>query len=125
MGFVFIITRACHILPNRFLGVLGNHSGFPIQRLCLSGDANVCASISHDNFVKFWNVENIKNTKLNASSKSKSKSLKNKKLTSSGKAENFFADLIDTPDGDDEEGDDWNESGEDSSDDSDSDSDDS
>jgi hypothetical protein len=51
--------------------------------------------------------------------------LKNKKLTSSGKAENFFADLIDTPDGDDEEGDDWNESGEDSSDDSDSDSDDS
>jgi WD repeat-containing protein 55 len=71
--------------------------------MCLSNNGNVCASISHDNSVKFWNVENIKNIKLNASSKSKSKSLKNKKITSSGKSENFFADLIDKEDDDDDE----------------------
>lgn len=73
--------------------------------MCLSNDGNVCASISHDNSVKFWNVENIKSIKLNASSKSKSKSLKNKKITSSGKSENFFADLIDKDEEEEEEDD--------------------
>jgi hypothetical protein len=87
--------------------------------MCLSNDGNVCASISHDNSVKFWNVENIKNIKLNASSKSKSKSLKNRKITSSGKSENFFADLIDEEDDEEEDGSDEEE------DDSDDDSDDS
>ncbi len=121
--------RACHILPNRFLGILGSHSSdFPIQKLCLSNDRNVCASISHDECVRFWNVENIKEKVLNASSKSKSKKLKNKKLTVKGKAENFFSDLIedekDDDDDDDDESEDsdedfsQDESGDDSSDDS-------
>jgi hypothetical protein len=124
--------RACHILPNRFLGVLGQHDGFPIQNLCLSPDGNVCASISHDEYVKFWNVENIKSIKIDAQSKSKSKSLKDKKLTTKGKSDNFFSDLFengededdenDSLDEDDDSDDDSNdESGSDDSDDSDSD----
>ena len=51
-------------MPNRFLGIVGKHDGFPIQNLCLSSDGNVCASISHDENVKFWNVENIKDIKI-------------------------------------------------------------
>jgi hypothetical protein len=86
--------------------------------MCLSNNGNVCASISHDNSVKFWNVENIKNIKLNASSKSKSKSLKNKKITSSGKSENFFADLIDKEDDDEEEDSDDSDNSDDNSEDS-------
>jgi len=85
--------RACSILPNRFLGILGNHDGFPIQSMCLSSDGNVVASISHDEYVKFWNVENIKSLKIDAQSKSKNKTLKNKKINSKGKSDNFFADL--------------------------------
>ena len=101
--------RACSILPNRFLGVLGNHDGFPIQNLCLSNDGNVCASSSFDSCVKFWNIENIRNIKLDAQSK-RNKKLKNKKITASGKTDNFFADLDESKgDGSDEDSDDDDE----------------
>jgi hypothetical protein len=86
------------LFPNRFLGVVGAHIGFPIQHLCLSNDRKVCASISYDECVKFWNVEHFLNIKLDASSKSKSKKMKNKKLSTSGKAENFFSDLCENKD---------------------------
>ena len=45
----------------------------------MSSDGNVCASISHDENVKFWNVENIKDIKIDAQSKSENKKLKNSK----------------------------------------------
>ena len=61
----------------------------------MSSDGNVCASISHDEYVKFWSIENIKTIKIDAQSKSKNKTLKNKKISVSGKSENFFADLDD------------------------------
>ncbi|RNA43412.1 WD repeat-containing 55-like [Brachionus plicatilis] len=92
--------RACHILPNRFLGVVGNHNGFPIHKLNLSSDKNICASLCHDQKIKFWNVENLKHKNMDAQSKSKNKSLKNTKLTAKGKSENFFADLVDGKDED-------------------------
>ena len=109
--------RACHIFPNRFLGVVGSHDDFPIQKLCLSSDKNVCASISHDEYVKFWNVENIKHRTLDAQSKSKSKSAKNRKINAFGKSESFFSDLIEEKDEDSEEDDSSDEEGSDESDD--------
>lgn len=117
-------SRACYILPNRFVGVVGNHDDFPIQSLSLSSDGNICASISHDQTVRFWSVENIKNKKLDSQSKSKSKELKNKKLTKQGKAENFFADLIEDDEDDEENEDDSDDEDDDDDDDSNSDSDD-
>jgi len=87
--------RACSIFPNRFLGVVGGHDGFPIMQLALSADGNVAASISHDQRVKFWNIEEIRKIKLDAQSKSENKKLKNKKLSHNGKSDNFFADLDD------------------------------
>ena len=98
--------------------MVGTHEKFPIQKLALSCDGNVCASISHDELVKFWNVKNIKEIKLDAGSKSKSKSAKNKKLNAGGKSENFFSDIIEEKDDDDDDDDDGD------SDDSDDDSDD-
>jgi hypothetical protein len=88
------------------LGVLGNHDGFPIQTMSVSSDGNVVASISHDEYVKFWNVENIKSIKIDAQSKCKNKTLKNKKINVKGKSDNFFADLCDKNDEDEEEDDD-------------------
>ena len=100
------------------MGVLGNHDGFPIQTMSVSSDGNVVASISHDEYVKFWNVENIKSIKIDAQSKCKNKTLKNKKINVKGKSDNFFADLCEKNDEDEEEDDDDDDS--DESDDSDS-----
>jgi hypothetical protein len=104
------------------LGIVGSHNGFPIQKLAISSDSSICASIAHDEFIRFWNVENLKNKNLDAQSKSKSKMLKNKKLNAKGKSENFFADIIenneeDDDDDDDEDDDDADDSDDDSSDD--------
>lgn len=110
-------------MPNRFLGVVGNHDGFPIQKIDLSSDKSVCASLCHDQCVKFWNVENLKNINIDAQSKSKNKTLKNRKLTSKGKSENFFSDLIEEKDDDEDSDDSDNEDEESGDDDSSSDSD--
>ncbi|CAB4376841.1 uncharacterized protein OCT59_018778 [Rhizophagus irregularis] len=50
------IVRLVGILPNKFLGVIGDHDEFPIECLRLSHDDNLLASSSHDNTVKFWNI---------------------------------------------------------------------
>lgn len=83
----------------------------------MSSDKNICASLCHDQRIKFWNVENLKHKNIDAQSKSKNKSLKNKKLTVKGKSENFFSDLVDDNDDDDDE-DEIDNSSDDDSDDS-------
>ncbi len=50
------IIRLVGILPNEFLGVIGDHGDFPIERLRLSHDNNLLVSCSHDNTVKFWDI---------------------------------------------------------------------
>jgi WD40 repeat protein len=89
--------RACSIQPNRFIGVIGDHSDFPIQHLCLSNDNNTLASISHDECVKFWSVENISQVTIRDKNKVKSKTMLNKNVSANkGKLSNegFFSDLI-------------------------------
>lgn len=89
------MIRAVNILPNRFLGVVGEHTGdFPVENLALSRDKKFLASCSHDQKVKFWNIESVKKEKVNVKKKAK-KSNKNKFLKSS-KQGDFFADLVDT-----------------------------
>ncbi len=91
------------------MGVVGGHDGFPIMHLTLSADGNVVASISHDQRVKFWSVEEIRKIKLDAQSKSENKKLKNKKLSQSGKSDNFFADLDENKNEDSDDSDDSDE----------------
>lgn len=98
------------------MGIIGNHEDFPIQHLTMSSDKKVVASISHDECVKFWNVEGLEHKSIDPSSKSKSKVLKNKKLTVKGKSENFFADLIDEKESKDGDGDSDDDSDSDSED---------
>ena len=74
--------------------------------MSLSCDGNIVASISHNQQVKFWDVEAIKAIKVDAQSKSENKKLKNKKIVKSGKSDNFFADLDDRKDGDGSDSDD-------------------
>lgn len=52
----FLMFSVVNIHPNSFLGVVGFHEDFPIEKLCLSRDGNLLASISHDQSIKFWNI---------------------------------------------------------------------
>ncbi|GLC46097.1 hypothetical protein PLESTB_001033100 [Pleodorina starrii] len=50
-------VRVVGVLPNRLLGILGQHNGdFPVERLALSSDRRVLASTSHDAAVKLWDL---------------------------------------------------------------------
>ncbi|XP_069129880.1 WD repeat-containing protein 55-like [Argopecten irradians] len=112
-------VRAVNILPNRFLGVVGDHDDLPVENLSLSHDSNLLASCSHDQTIKFWNTSDFTDLTVNTKKKAK-KANKNKKLSSTGKSD-FFAGLAD------DNADDENENGEseDSDDDDDDDDDDS
>jgi ATP-dependent RNA helicase DOB1 len=51
------LLRVINILPNKLLGVLGAHADdMPVERLALSGDKAVLASMSHDSCVKLWDL---------------------------------------------------------------------
>jgi len=51
------LIRVCSIHPNKLLGVVGEHQDFPVERIKLSRDKKLLGSCSHDNLVKFWNVQ--------------------------------------------------------------------
>ncbi len=89
---IFSFFRAVHILPNRFLGVVGEHKDFPIEDIVITHDSEMLASCSHDQKIKFWSVDHLHRTEIDAKAKA-AKDHKNAKFTSSGKHENFFADL--------------------------------
>lgn len=50
------IIRIVTILPNKMIGVIGEHADFPIERLAFSHDRTILGSASHDNTVKLWDV---------------------------------------------------------------------
>lgn len=49
------LIRVVGIQPNKFLGVLGEHSEFDIERLVMRKDKAYVASVSHDPKIKIWN----------------------------------------------------------------------
>ena len=50
------IIRIVQIHPNQLLGIVGEHSRYPLECIAVSGDKTYLASCSHDNFVRFWNI---------------------------------------------------------------------
>ena len=48
--------RVLSVLPNKLLGVVGEHADMPLEKLALCGDHRVLASTSHDNTVKLWDL---------------------------------------------------------------------
>ena len=102
-SFVLLRSRVVSIHPNQFLGVIGEHEDFPIERLAYSRDKKYLASCSHDNTVKFWNVstffEDLEAASSDDSSIEEEAQLDTDKLeetfVSKQKKEmtNFFADL--------------------------------
>lgn len=50
------ILRLVQIFPDKFLGVLGDHDGYPIEKLQFNADKSVVGSVSHDNFIRLWDA---------------------------------------------------------------------
>ena len=50
--------RAVHLYPHRFVGTVGHHDkSYPIEKLDVSYNGELIASISHDDCVKFWSIK--------------------------------------------------------------------
>ena len=79
-------------MPNRLLGLVGQHEDFPVENLSRSHCKRFVASCSHDQKIKFWNIEGIENQNIDAQQKPK-RTFKQPQ----GRAGNsdFFADLDD------------------------------
>lgn len=83
--------RAVHLFPNRFLGVIGDHNGFPVERMTISRCKTWLASCSHDNQIKFWNVSEVAKQKVDGHKKADRKNVSKPCAADS----EFFKDLVD------------------------------
>lgn len=80
--------RAVQLFPNRFLGVLGSHHGFAVEKLAPTFDSSLIVSCSHDQKIQFWDlsgIEYLKNEDV--------KDTKNKHGQLNKEVNDFFADL--------------------------------
>jgi WD40 repeat protein len=50
------LIRLVSIQPDKLLGVLGNHQGFPIEKLEFSSDRSFVGSLTHDNIIRLWDA---------------------------------------------------------------------
>lgn len=48
--------RGTHLFPHRHLGIVGQHS-FSVENVDISNNGKFIASSSHNNDIKFWNIE--------------------------------------------------------------------
>eukprot|EP00058_Branchiostoma_floridae_P012884 XP_002598372.1 hypothetical protein BRAFLDRAFT_69729 [Branchiostoma floridae] len=86
------VIRAVNILPNRFMGVVGEHEEFPIEQIRITPNSEMIASCSHDQKIKFWHVAHLEKETIDASKKAK-KDNKPKNLKKTAGQEDFFADF--------------------------------
>ncbi|CAK9804748.1 WD repeat-containing protein 55 homolog [Anthophora plagiata] len=88
------ILRATSLFPHQHLGIVGQHQ-LSIETLDVNGNGTLIASSSHDNDIKFWNVEYFES--LNVSNRVKGgrqKQLKHNLPSSKvDNVSNFFAEL--------------------------------
>uniref|UniRef100_A0A803LL07 WD repeat-containing protein 55 n=1 Tax=Chenopodium quinoa TaxID=63459 RepID=A0A803LL07_CHEQI len=47
------------ILPNRIIQPIAEHSEYPVERLAFSHDKKLLGSISHDNTLKLWDMDEL------------------------------------------------------------------
>jgi WD40 repeat protein len=50
------MLRILSVMPNKLLGLVGEHGDFPIEAISMSFNKGLLASASHDNRIKFWNI---------------------------------------------------------------------
>jgi WD40 repeat protein len=50
------IIRLVQLHPDKLLGVLGEHDGYPVEKLQFNSDRTHVGSVSHDNFIRLWDA---------------------------------------------------------------------
>ena len=50
------LIRVVQIHPNKLLGVMGDHEGFPIERLKFNSNRNFVGSTTHDQTIRIWDA---------------------------------------------------------------------
>jgi len=50
------VVRLVQIHPDKLLGVLGDHDGFPIEKLQFNAGRKLVGSVSHDNLIRLWDA---------------------------------------------------------------------
>lgn len=50
------LIRVVTVHPDKFLGVLGDHEDFPIEKLAFTSDRKYVGSLSHDNLIRLWDA---------------------------------------------------------------------
>ena len=53
------LLRVASLQPNKVLGVIGDHEGFPVEGMGASCDRTLLASFAHDETVRFWDVSDM------------------------------------------------------------------
>ncbi|GIZ01900.1 WD repeat-containing protein 55 [Caerostris extrusa] len=81
-------VRAVQLFPNRFLGYLGSHGGYTVERVRLTHDKAFIASSSYDQKIRFWDLSGIEDLKNEDVKETKEK---HKQLNKP--VNDFFADL--------------------------------
>ncbi|KZC10095.1 WD repeat-containing protein 55 like protein [Dufourea novaeangliae] len=88
------ILRATSLFPRNNLGIVGQHN-FSIEAVDVNSDGSMIASSSHNNDIKFWNVQYFETLNVAERVKGgKQKQLKHNLPSSKvDNASNFFSDL--------------------------------
>ncbi|EGI63100.1 PREDICTED: WD repeat-containing protein 55 homolog isoform X2 [Acromyrmex echinatior] len=88
------IVRATSLFPHHHLGIVGQHN-FSVETLDISNDGILIASSSHDNDIKFWNVQYFETLNVTESKKGEKRKWLEHNLPSSKihNRSDFFAEL--------------------------------
>lgn len=82
------------MFPHRQLGVVGQHD-FSVEALDISNDGTLIASTSHNNDIKFWNVQYFETLNVNEPIKGgkQKRLLHNLPSSQANNPSDFFAEL--------------------------------
>ena len=86
-------VRAASFFPNKPLGIVGNHSEFPVLSIDIDREKKLVASTSGEPVVKFWSVEGLEQKATMKRGKGQ-----DLKMAMNTKKNNFFAGLLDDSD---------------------------
>ncbi|KAL2711967.1 WD repeat-containing protein 55 isoform X2 [Vespula squamosa] len=88
------ILRATSLFPHHHLGIVGQHN-FSIEALDVNSDGTLIASSSHNDDIKFWNVEYLEtlNTFEHRKGGKQKQMIHNLPSSKVNNASDFFADL--------------------------------
>jgi hypothetical protein len=60
------LIRVVQIHPDKLLGILGDHDGFPIEKLAFTCNRHFVGSMTHDNFIRIWDARILQDNDMDS-----------------------------------------------------------